>query len=150
MPWYREPWPWLLAAGPAIVVVASLATTLLAIRSDDGVVAGDYYKRGLLVNQRLPKVAAIEAAPTAAVSLGDAGELRVRLAQTALHGETLRVTLYHPASATRETATLVRDASGDYAGLVHADRRGAWTVAFDPDLRLPTTIVERRAAASGP
>ena len=113
-------------------------------------VAGDYYTRGLLVNHRLPKVVATEAAATAAVSFGDAGELRVRLARTALHGETLHVTLYHPASATRETATLVRDANGDYAGLVRADRRGVWTVAFDPDLRLPTTLVERRGAAGGP
>ena len=24
-PWYREPWPWILMAGPAIVVVAIFA-----------------------------------------------------------------------------------------------------------------------------
>ena len=25
-PWYREPWPWILISGPAIVVVAGMAT----------------------------------------------------------------------------------------------------------------------------
>ena len=29
-PWYREPWPWLLMAGPAIVVVACIITIYLA------------------------------------------------------------------------------------------------------------------------
>ena len=24
-PWYKEPWPWILMAGPGIVVVAGLA-----------------------------------------------------------------------------------------------------------------------------
>ena len=37
-PWYREPWPWILMAGPAIVVVAGIATAWLAVRSNDGLV----------------------------------------------------------------------------------------------------------------
>ena len=48
--WYRERWPWLLIAGPAIVVLASFTTLWLAAASDDGVIADDYYKRGLLIN----------------------------------------------------------------------------------------------------
>src|SRR4030095_5889909 len=57
--WYRDPWPWFLIAGPLVVVIACMATTVIAVRSDDGVVAGDYYKRGLLVNQQLPKDGAV-------------------------------------------------------------------------------------------
>ncbi len=38
-PWYREPWPWLLMAGPAIVVVAGFLTLGFAIQSADGLVA---------------------------------------------------------------------------------------------------------------
>src|SRR3954470_9953714 len=45
---------WLLIAGPLLVVVASLATAWIAYRSDDGLVASDYYKRGLLINRILP------------------------------------------------------------------------------------------------
>ena len=33
-PWYREPWPWILMAGPAAVVIAGLFTAWLAWRSD--------------------------------------------------------------------------------------------------------------------
>ena len=38
-PWYREPWPWILMAGPAIVVVASFITLWLAVTGADPVIA---------------------------------------------------------------------------------------------------------------
>ena len=53
--WYREPWPWLLMAGPLVVVAASLASAWIAVKSDDGVVADDYYKQGLAINRKLPR-----------------------------------------------------------------------------------------------
>ena len=37
-PWDRHPWPWILMAGPAIVVVAGIATTVLAVTTFDGLV----------------------------------------------------------------------------------------------------------------
>ena len=54
-PWYREPWPWLLMAGPATVLVAGAATTWIAFASSDGLVAEDYYKQGLGINRRLAR-----------------------------------------------------------------------------------------------
>ena len=54
-PWYREPWPWLLMSGPAIVVVAGIITTVLAVRTHDGLVVDDYYKQGLAVNKDLSR-----------------------------------------------------------------------------------------------
>jgi len=52
-PWYREPWPWILMAGPAAVIVAGAVTYWLAASTADGLVADDYYKRGLAINQEL-------------------------------------------------------------------------------------------------
>lgn len=54
-PWYREPWPWLLMAGPAAVLVAGAATTWIAFASADGLVAEDYYRQGLGINRRLAR-----------------------------------------------------------------------------------------------
>lgn len=51
LPWYKHRWPWLLMAGPAIVIVAGFVTAYLAVKSWDGLVADDYYKQGLGVNQ---------------------------------------------------------------------------------------------------
>jgi len=54
-PWYREPWPWILMAGPAAVIVAGAVTIWLAVDTADGLVADDYYKRGLAINQDLKR-----------------------------------------------------------------------------------------------
>jgi uncharacterized protein len=54
-PWYREPWPWIIAAGPIAVVVAGVITTAIAYATADGLVADDYYKRGLTINRELAR-----------------------------------------------------------------------------------------------
>ncbi len=51
VPWYRQFWPWVLIAIPALTVVAGFITLYLAIVSNDGVVEDDYYKAGLAINQ---------------------------------------------------------------------------------------------------
>jgi len=38
-------------AGPAAVIVAGFFTVALAFRTEDGLVADDYYKQGLAINQ---------------------------------------------------------------------------------------------------
>ncbi len=60
-PWYTEPWPWILMAGPALVIAACAITVWLALVSNDGLVADDYYKQGLAVNQVLSRDAAASA-----------------------------------------------------------------------------------------
>ena len=54
-PWFKEPWPWLLMAGPLAVIAAGAVTIWLAVGSFDGLVEDDYYKQGLAVNQRLQR-----------------------------------------------------------------------------------------------
>ena len=54
-PWYREPWPWILMAGPAAVIVAGAVTMTLAFTHKDELVASDYYKRGVEINKELAK-----------------------------------------------------------------------------------------------
>ena len=54
-PWYKERWTWLLMLMPATAIVAGSITLWLAIKSFDGLVADDYYKQGLAINQTLAK-----------------------------------------------------------------------------------------------
>jgi uncharacterized protein len=54
-PWYRESWPWFLMLGPVLVLAAGTFTAWLAYSTDDGLVARDYYKRGLLINKTLQR-----------------------------------------------------------------------------------------------
>ncbi|RZJ26603.1 MAG: nitrogen fixation protein FixH [Haliea sp.] len=54
-PWWTYPLVWMVIAGPAVVVVAGFTTLWLAIRTPDPVVAGDYYRRGIEINQTLAR-----------------------------------------------------------------------------------------------
>lgn len=53
MPWYREPLVWLLIAIPGSAVVMGAVLLTLASSSYDGLVADDYYKRGLQINRSI-------------------------------------------------------------------------------------------------
>ncbi|MEM7209241.1 MAG: FixH family protein [Pseudomonadota bacterium] len=52
-PWYKQFWPWAIIAIPATTVVACIIMITLAIKTDDGLVSGDYYREGLTINERL-------------------------------------------------------------------------------------------------
>ncbi len=103
-PWYRHRWPWLLIAGPGIVVVAGFVTLWLAIASDDGLVADDYYKRGLAINrvlERTQRAAALGLSATVDVDAG--GAARVTLVSpsrdAAATPTVLKLVIAHPTRA---------------------------------------------------
>jgi hypothetical protein len=49
--WWREPWPWILMAGPALAIVACVITMYLAFtRFADQAVQDGGTKRGLVVD----------------------------------------------------------------------------------------------------
>ncbi|MDB5861296.1 MAG: hypothetical protein JWQ76_4985 [Ramlibacter sp.] len=54
-PWWRHGYLWLVISGPAVVVVAGLATAVIAVHGADPVVASDYYRRGIEINQQLAR-----------------------------------------------------------------------------------------------
>lgn len=139
-PWHREPWPWILMAGPAAVVVAGAVTIWLAVTTSDGLVADDYYKRGLAINQELGRdQAALNLGITAGIETRD-GVLRVRLTSLGAAPEALFAQLVHPTRAGHDQRLrLPRVAPGVYeAGLpvlpagrwriVLEDPRGEWRV----------------------
>ena len=98
--WYREPAPWLLMLGPAVVIVAGFFTLWLAMRSDDGLVADDYYKRGLAINRVLERDRrAASLGVRATVTEGRQGELMVALSGGAPMPPALTLQLIHPTRA---------------------------------------------------
>ncbi len=122
LPWYREPWPWLLMAGPAAVVVAGFATLWLAVSSNDGLVADDYYKRGLAINRTLDRDATAARDGYSASAKFDFQSRKVELALSANTAvplpETLTLRILHPTRAGQDQLVLLRrSAAGDYAGV---------------------------------
>ena len=100
-PWYRQFWPWFLIALPGSVVIAAIATLVIALRHADDLVVDDYYRSGLAINERLAR-------EQRARELGLAASLQVYgdLLQLRLSGAggPLRLQLSHPLEADRDFA----------------------------------------------
>lgn len=159
-PWYREFWPWFLMAGPALVVVASMITYVLAARTENALVADNYYKEGLAINRVL------DAARNAATH-----HYHARLvltpgegAQLALTGDgklpsRLRLMFIHPTHG-RLDQTIMLEAAGQGEYRLHAagfnalaglqdsprwyvrvqDEAGAWRLAGQWDRRRASSV----------
>ena len=144
----RGPWPWLLAAGPAVVVVASLATAWIAVRSDDGLVSENYYKLGLLINRRIAASPPAGPDPGATIDIARGGEVRVRLEHPESVPTQLRLTLRRPGE--REGAhalQLRRIDDDDWVGALQDMTPGRRIVTLESDAwRMPVTVVERLPA----
>lgn len=135
-PWYREPWPWILAAGPFIVVIAGIYTAWLAVKSNDGLVTDDYYRKGLAVNQT---IARSEAAAKMGLVAG------VRVSQDALSVRlqaddskfvmppTLVVTITHPTRAGLDQSRVLPRDGNLYAGEFRLPAAGHWLVMLEDE-----------------
>jgi hypothetical protein len=139
-PWYREPWPWILMSGPAIVVVAGIYTAWLAIDSNDGLVDDDYYKQGLAVSQRMARDNEASGLGLVAeiVVGGNGQELRLFLTarESAVLPEVLVLRLVHPTKAgADQAAKLKRDSAGFYVGSLASPVRGRWHASLEDEGR---------------
>ena len=140
----RGPWPWLLGAGPALVVVASLATGWIALTRGDHVVADDYYKIGLSINRRLAAVAAPLPTPGATLTVGAAGDVHVRLSDSTPLPAELRLTVSRPGEArANRPLMLVRNAGDEFVGVLRDVSGGLRIVTLESEAwALPVTVVD--------
>lgn len=142
-PWYREPWPWLLIAGPGAVLLAGIATMWIAFATADGLVAEDYYKQGLGVNRRLAR-------EDAARSLGVSASVRLERTQITveLKGAAPEALFVHLAHSTRAghdvRLRLVPNAGGVYSSPAPELPPGRWRIAVE-DPRGTWRIVKERS-----
>ena len=133
-PWYRERWPWILLSGPAVVLVAGGITTWIAFASADGVVAGDYYKRGLAINQDLQRERRAEQRAIAAVVTLPSGKIQVRLSGAA--PEALFGHLVHATRAGHDQRVrLAKVAPGVYETEMPALPAGRWRIVLEDPRR---------------
>ena len=136
-PWYREPWPWLLMAGPAIVVVAGFLTLGFAIQSSDGLVADDYYKQGTAINLTLHRdERARELGYRAQVSMTPEGRVALNFVEAAPAAPQLRLTLHHPTrSGFDRDILLARGTDGGYSAAMPAINATRWNITLEDESR---------------
>ncbi|MBU3656582.1 MAG: FixH family protein [Rhodocyclaceae bacterium] len=135
-PWYRHRWPWILMAGPAIVIVAGFITAWLAIKSNDGLVEDNYYKVGLAVNQQLQqkKLAAELGLGAKLAYVETTQEIRISLSglQPGALPDTLQLKLVHPTRKGEDQLINLRREGAQYvAQLPAAPSVGRWNVVLE-------------------
>jgi hypothetical protein len=121
-------------AGPAIVVVAGIATLVIAVRTSDGLVADDYYKQGLGINRmiaREERAKALEVA--AAIRFNEERDgVRVVLASRQASPQRLQLTLVHPTRAGEDQSVALSQVSpGMFEGRLDVPRTGAWRLQLE-------------------
>lgn len=135
-PWFREPWPWLLMAGPLIVIVAGFVTAWLAISSSDGLVADDYYKQGLAAAETLARSQkAKEQGLSVSLSLNsDAVRIHLNAREaTFVPPAILKMTLSHPTRAGIDQKTTLKQEGDRYVGEINLPASGHWLVLVEDD-----------------
>jgi hypothetical protein len=132
-------------AGPAIVVVACLATTWVAFESSDGLVATDYYRQGLAINRKISRPESDPARGVGAtIAVTPAGEVRTRIEGLADAPREVRLRLGRLGGEGDETVLLHREPDGEYVGALARPPAGRWVVTLESSSwRLPTTITDR-------
>jgi hypothetical protein len=123
-------------AGPAVVVAAGVATAVIAIRSNDGVVADDYYRQGLAINRALERERrAKDLAVAATLQVNeDAKRARVVLAAHARAPAMLRLWLIHPTRAGEDQLVALSPVGpGIFEGPIGPVRAGRWGVRLEDD-----------------
>lgn len=111
-PWYREPWPWLLMAGPGTVVVAGVVTAWIAFSGADGLVADDYYKQGLAINRTIARDAQAKSLAIGGELVVADGSVRVTLQATTALPDRIALRFAHPARASEDRVVFLARREG--------------------------------------
>ncbi|HPE80436.1 MAG TPA: FixH family protein [Gammaproteobacteria bacterium] len=137
LPWYKQFWPWFLISLPLAVVIASIVTINIAIRTDDGLVSDDYYKEGLAVHKDADSTAKAKA-------LGIAGTLNLAVDtgaitftlddNSAAADPTLSMKVVHPTRPDQDqTVLLTRLTAARYAGRMQPLGPANWKLEIHPE-----------------
>ena len=132
--WHREPLVWMLWAVPGSAVVMGIAMLVVAIESYDGVVADDYYQRGLDVGQRLERDRRAADLQLRAAIEFDPHQRRASVSLTSAKdpsGAAPRLALSHATRSGKDKVLELREvAPGSYAGNLPELEAGRWYLSL--------------------
>ena len=155
-PWYREPLVWMVLAIPATAVIVGAVMLVLASATWDGLVADDYYQRGMEINRSLARDAeAARLGVEAVVSFPAPGVVEARIsgmdgAAAALFGDRLNLRFARAARAGADVEVAITRVAGDtWRGALPPLPPGKWYVELGNDrwrlaapVRIPVSSAE--------
>lgn len=129
-PWFKEPWLLFLIALPTVVVIASLNLVFVSFKNADSVVADNYYKEGLAINQQM---ADIEQAKNLGISI--TLQINKKLLEVEVTPAldksitTLNLELRHPLDHRfDQKITLGRNSQGGFNAALPEIKPGSWHI----------------------
>jgi|AntRauTorcE11898_2_1112593.scaffolds.fasta_scaffold29211_2 hypothetical protein len=134
-PWYKQFWPWFLIGLLLSSITFSLIYLALSIRYYDGSISGDYYERGLAINEQLAKQEhARELGLSASLLVDDhTGDVVIDLAGER-RPERLHLTLIFPTDSDFDRElTLEHVREGRYVTTLDEPLRHRWYLQLQPE-----------------
>ncbi len=130
--WYREPWPWILIGLPASAVVAGIVTLVIALKNEDGLVAEDYYKQGLAINQVIEREARAAKMGLKAQMLVAGNNIRIHLEGSGTLPGSIVVRFVHPTRAGEDREIVLTPvAPGWYQAALPELAQGRWRLHIE-------------------
>lgn len=138
LPWYKEYYVWLIILFPMLAVIGGIATTILAVQSDDGLVVDDYYKQGLEINRTLERdQVAFDYNLEADIQLDKKlEEVSIKISSTSnfVYPTNLSATFLHATRAGLDKeVNLILTEKNNYQGKLTTLERGKWYVHIQRD-----------------
>jgi len=137
-PWYKIPLVWMLICIPLSAVIAGIATIIIAVKTDDGLVKDDYYTHGKEINRVIKR-------DKAASALGLSAQLQFNYNDNTVTAditskveytipELIEVELLHATQAGHDKKiTLQQTPKGGYFSIVPALAEGHWIIQLSAD-----------------
>jgi len=131
-PWYNHPLVWMMIAIPFSAVIMGVIMIWLAVDTDDGLVADDYYKQGLAINEVISRdIKAAELGLSALIELDNSTKaIKVEFDKGSLsaYPDTLTLSFRHATRANSDVSVTLNHGIGDqYIGVVErVISKGVW------------------------
>jgi hypothetical protein len=121
-------------AAPLAAIFMGVLMVVLASRSNDGLVADDYYKRGLAINQTLDRYERARVIGVQGTLSFNAERTRVRLSVPQAKDDVLTLRFVHPTRAgLDQVVRLERTSAGLYEGAMAPPALGHWHLALEDE-----------------
>lgn len=134
-PWYRQFWPWFVMTPPLTAVVAGIATVFIAAHDPDGLVADDYYKQGLAINDELGRDRHAAALGLSALTRLDTdGRLVLTLDGAHATYEDIALRMVHPTRPNLDrNVILTRETGNRWSAALDTVAPGHWHLLLDSE-----------------
>jgi len=128
VPWHRQPLVWMIISIPLSAVMVCIVLLYLAITTDDGLVADDYYKQGMAINRLIARDEAARQLQLSAEMQIDIveGFIKARFHKGLMEAfpARLRLALRHTAAQHRDKVIILQHGIDDaYVGAIVRDNK---------------------------